>query len=60
MFNSQMISVVTQEYNEIKERIYQVVEETFRNSEGYISEYMRSQEMKFAEEILRMREALRM
>ena len=49
MFNSSMISVVTQEYNEIKERIYQVVEETFRNSEGYISEYMKTQEMKFAE-----------
>jgi hypothetical protein len=49
MFNSQMISVVTQEYNEIKERIYQVVEETFRNSEGYIQEYMRAQEIKFAE-----------
>ena len=58
MFNSQMISVVTQEYNEIKERIYQVVEETFRNSEGYIQEYMRAQEMKFAEEIIRAKEAL--
>lgn len=58
MFNSQMISVVTQEYNEIKERIYQVVEETFRNSEGWIQEYMKSQEMKFAEEIIRAKEAL--
>jgi len=58
MFNSQMISVVTQEYNEIKERIYQVVEETFRNSEGYIQEYMRAQEIKFAEEIIRAKDAL--
>lgn len=48
MFNSQMLSIVTQEYNEIKERIYQVIEESFRNSEGYIQEYMRVQEMKFA------------
>ena len=58
MFNSQMITVVTQEYNEIKERIYQVVEETFRNSEGYIQDYMRAQEIKFAEEIIRAKEAL--
>lgn len=36
MFNSQMLSVVTQEYNHIKERIYQCVEETFRESEGYV------------------------
>lgn len=58
MFNSQMVGVVSQEYNEIKERIYQVIEETFRNSEGYIQEYMKSQEMKFAEEIIRAKEAL--
>ena len=38
MLNSQMINVVTQEYNEIKERIYQVAEETFRNSEEWIQE----------------------
>jgi hypothetical protein len=35
-----------------------VVEETFRNSEGFINEYMHSQEMKFAEEIIRAKEAL--
>lgn len=58
MFNSQMLSVVTQEYNHIKERIYQCVEETFRDSENYVREYMRAQEMKFAEEILRARESL--
>lgn len=58
MFNSQMLSIVTQEYNEIKERIYQVIEESFRNSEGYIQEYMRVQELKFAEEIIRAKEAL--
>ena len=38
MLNSQMINVVTQEYNEIKERIYQVAEETLRNSEEWIQE----------------------
>lgn len=43
MFNSQMLSVVTQEYNNIKERIYQCVEETFRDSENYVREYMRAQ-----------------
>ena len=32
MFNSEMVSVVTEQYNVIKEKIYQVVEETFRNS----------------------------
>lgn len=53
-----MLSVVTQEYNHIKERIYQCVEETFRDSENYVREYMRAQEMKFAEEILRARESL--
>ena len=53
-----MLSVVTQEYNHIKERIYQCVEETFRESESYVREYMRAQEMKFAEEILRARESL--
>ena len=58
MFNSQMLTVVTQEYNHIKERIYQCVEETFRESENYVREYMRAQEMKFAEEILRARESL--
>lgn len=58
MFNSQLLSVVSQEYNEIKERIYQVIEETFRNSEGYVNEYMRSQEMIFAEEIIRAKSSL--
>lgn len=53
-----MMSVVSQEYNHIKERIYAVIEETFRDSEGYIKEYMRAQEVKFAEEIFRAREAL--
>lgn len=58
MFNSQMLTVVTQEYNHIKERIFQCVEETFRDSENYVREYMRAQELKFAEEILRARESL--
>lgn len=58
MFNSQLLSVVSQEYNQIKERIYQVIEETFRNSEGYVNEYMKAQEMKFAEEIIRAKNSL--
>ena len=43
MFNSEMVAVVTQEYNVIKERIFQCVEEALRNSDGYIQEYMRAQ-----------------
>ena len=36
MFNSQLLTVVTAEYNRIKERIYICVEETFRESEAYV------------------------
>lgn len=36
MFNSQLLTVVTEEYNRIKERIYICVEETFRESEAYV------------------------
>ena len=42
------MSMVTQEYNRIKERVYQCVEETFRDSENYVREYMAAYEARFA------------
>ena len=57
-FNSKMLTIVTKEYNEVQERIYQVVEATLRDSQSYIQEYMHSQERQFAMELLEAKQQL--
>jgi hypothetical protein len=53
-----MLKVITTEFKNMKERIYHIIDETFKESEKYIREYMKVQEDKLAGDLIKMREIL--
>jgi hypothetical protein len=58
-FNGRMLKVINGEFKNLRERIYHIVEDVFKESEKYILEYMKSQEDKLAGELVRMKETLK-
>lgn len=48
-FSSELLRVVSLNFNQTKEKIHYIVEEAFRESDVYMREFIRVQEMKFAE-----------
>jgi hypothetical protein len=57
-FNNKMLRVISGEFKNLKDRIGHIVEESFRESEQYIREYMKVQQDKLAADLIKMREIL--
>jgi hypothetical protein len=53
-----MLKAINGEFKTLKDRIYHIVEEVFKDSDKYIREYMKSQEDKLSGDLIRMREQL--
>jgi replicative DNA helicase len=53
-----MMRVLATEFRNVKDKIHQVVEETFRESDRYIKEYIKVQEERLVGDLLRIKEAL--
>ena len=53
-----MGKVLSAEFRGMKERVLQMVEAIFKESDKFIRDYMRQQEMKMAGDIARMRDSL--
>lgn len=53
-----MHKVISSEFKNLKERVYLILEESFKESERYIREYMKTQEEKLAAELIVARDNL--
>ncbi len=53
-----MYRVISDEFKNLRERIFFILEESFKESEKYIREYMKSQYEKLAGDLVKMRETL--
>jgi len=53
-----MTKVINGEFKNLREKIYHIVEEVFKDSEKYIQEYMKFQEDRLAGEVIKMRNTL--
>lgn len=57
-FNSRMYRVITEEFKSLRERLLFVIDESFKEGEKYIREYMKAQEEKLGGELTKVREVL--
>ena len=57
-FNSRMYRVITDEFKNLRERLLFIIDESFKEGEKYIREYMKGQEEKLAGELTKIREVL--
>lgn len=57
-FNTRMYRVITDEFKNLRERLLFIIDESFKEGEKYIREYMKSQEDKLAGDLLKIREVL--
>lgn len=57
-FNSRMYRVISDEFKNLRERLLFIIDESFKEGEKYIREYMKVQEEKLAGELVKTREIL--
>jgi hypothetical protein len=53
-----MYRVITDEFKNLRERLLFIIDESFKEGEKYIREYMKSQEDKLAGDLIKIRELL--
>ena len=53
-----MMSIVISEFNFVKGKVYEILEETFRESEKYCRGYISTVETEFNEDVLKARASL--
>lgn len=58
IFNSRMASTLNNEFRAIREKILQVFEAAFKESDKYIQEYMKAKEAQLAGELAKMKGSL--
>ena len=58
IFNSRMSSTLNNEFRAIREKILQVFEAAFKESDKYIHEYMKAKEAQLAGELVKMKGSL--
>lgn len=58
IFSSQMMTVVVQEFNFVKTKVYEMLEETFMENEKYCRGYVSTVETEFNQDVLTARAAL--
>jgi hypothetical protein len=58
IFNSRMTSVLNNEFRSIREKVMQVFEAAFKESDKYIQEYMKQKEAQLAGELVKMKATL--
>ena len=56
--SQKMFTVVNREFKAVKEQLYQIFENAFKESEKYIAEYIRAKEEQLAGDMKRMKEIL--
>lgn len=57
-FNSRMYRAISDEFKNLRERLLFIIDETFKEGEKYIREYMKAQEEKLAGDLVKVREQL--
>ena len=57
-FNSRMYRVISDEFKNLRERLLFIIDETFKEGEKYIREYMKAQEERLAGDLVKVRETL--
>ncbi len=57
-FNNKMYRTITGEFKSLRERVLQIFDDAFKESERYIREYMKNQEEMLTGDLYRMRDVL--
>jgi molecular chaperone GrpE (heat shock protein) len=57
-FNSKMYRIINDEFKNLRERVMFIIDESFKESEKYIREYMKTQEEKLAGDLIKMKDSL--
>lgn len=57
-FNAKMAKILNSEFRAVREKIMQVFDAAFKESERYMKEYMAKKEAELAGELIKMREIL--